>query len=147
MKYILAIAFVFVGFSTAHAATILDSNGVPMSQSATPSAASSVTCQIPKDIPGLFNYALCVLDSSVIPFLIGMGLILFLAGVVKFVGAGDNEEKRAAGREMMMFGIIALFVMVSVWGFVNILNNSIFGKNAEILSLPKKSATVFAPSN
>ncbi len=104
---------------------------------------SSAGCKTPKDIPSLFTYVLCVLDGSVVPFLIGLGLILFLVGVVKFVGAGDNEEKRQTGREMMIFGIIALFVMVSVWGFVNILSNSFFGNDSEIQSLPRKSTTIF----
>jgi hypothetical protein len=106
-------------------------------------SSSSRGCNTPTDIPGLFEYALCVLDSGVVPFLIGLGLILFLAGVVQFVAAGDNEEKRQGGRNMMIFGIISLFVMVSVWGFVNILSRSFFGGDSEIQSLPRKSSTVF----
>jgi hypothetical protein len=106
-------------------------------------AYSSGSCETPRDISGLFNYALCILDKSVIPFLIGLALILFLAGIVKFVSSGDNEEARQGGRNMMLFGIISLFVMVSVWGFVNILSRSFFGTDSEIQSLPKKSTTVF----
>jgi hypothetical protein len=96
-----------------------------------------------KNIGQLFTLAICTLDNTVIPFLVGIGLVIFLAGVVKFVGAGDNEEKRQGGRDMMIFGLIALFIMVSVWGFVNLLSNSIFGKNVEIQSLPAKSTTIF----
>lgn len=113
-----------------------------MNSTAEPSSRSGA-CNTPIDIPTLFEYALCVLDSGVVPFLIGLGLILFLAGVVKFVGAGDNEEKRQGGRNMMIFGIIGLFVMVSIWGFVNILSRSFFGNDSEIQSLPRKSTTVF----
>ncbi len=96
-----------------------------------------------ENINELFTLALCTLDDTVIPFLVGIGLVIFLAGVVKFVGAGDNEEKRQGGRDMMIFGLIALFVMVSAWGFVNIISQSIFGENAEIQSLPSKSTTIF----
>ncbi|MDB5204596.1 MAG: hypothetical protein JWP09_624 [Candidatus Taylorbacteria bacterium] len=110
---------------------------------ATARAAASGSCHIPTDIGSLFTYALCLLDSAVVPFLIGLGLILFLAGVIKFVSSGDNEEARQGGRNMMLFGIISLFVMVSIWGFVNILSKSFFGTDSEIQSLPKKSATVF----
>lgn len=102
-------------------------------------------CHIPTNIGELFTYALCILDSAVVPFLIGLGLILFLAGVLKFVSSGDNEEARQGGRNMMMFGIISLFVMVSIWGFVNILSRSFFGTDSEIQSLPKKSPNVFKP--
>ena len=66
--------------------------------------------------------------SGLIPVLILVGVVTFLSGILKYLGAGDNEEKRAAGRQVMMFGIVVLFVMVSYWGFVNILTNSFFGK-------------------
>ncbi len=116
--------------------TINPSNGSQVST-------SFGSCSLPTDIGSLFNYVLCLLDKSVVPFLIGLGLVLFLAGVLKFVSAGDNEEARQGGRNMMMFGIVSLFVMVSIWGFVNILSRSFFGTDSEIQSLPKKSPTVF----
>jgi hypothetical protein len=106
-------------------------------------AAGSNSCDIPRDISGLFTVALCILDGAVIPFLVGLALVLFIAGVVRFVSAGDNEEKRQGGREMMLFGIISLFVMLSVWGFVNILSNTFFGKNSRIVGAPEKSNQVF----
>lgn len=85
---------------------------------------SSSSCTPPKDIAALFDYARCVISNSIIPFIIGLGVLIFLIGVVQYVASGDNEEKREASRNMMIYGIIAIFVMVSVWGFVNILVKS-----------------------
>src|SRR3989344_630754 len=65
--------------------------------------------------------------NQLIPFIISIGLLVFLIGVVQYVSAGGDEEKRTAARGMIIFGIIALFVMVSVWGFVNILGRTFFG--------------------
>ncbi len=70
--------------------------------------------------------------SQLIYLVIGVGVLLFLIGVLQFVTAGGDEEKREAGRNMMVFGIIALFVMTAVWGFVNILGQTIFGENANV---------------
>ena len=53
--------------------------------------------------------------------IITLGLVYFLWGVSKFVGAGGDESSRTEGRQMMIHGIIALFVMVSVWGLVQII--------------------------
>ncbi len=110
------------------------------------SSSNSSTCTTgaKKDLTEIFTYLLCVMDEGIIPVLISIGLIIFLAGVVKFVTAGDNEEKRQGGRQMMIFGIIALFVMVAVWGFVNLLSNTIFGKNSELQTMPKKSSSFYA---
>lgn len=77
-----------------------------------------------------FDAALNTITSWIdrlIPLVISIALILFLIGIVQFVTAGGDEEKRAAARGMIIFGIIALFVMVSVWGFVNILSRTFFG--------------------
>lgn len=45
-------------------------------------------------------------------------------GLVKYVKNGDNEEKRASGRMLMIYGIVGLFFMVSVWGILKIFVSS-----------------------
>ncbi len=76
------------------------------------------------------------LINALIPVVIGVGLLLFLIGVVQYVTAGGDEEKRAAARGMIIFGIIALFVMTAVWGFVKILGATIFGANGPEVKIP-----------
>ena len=97
----------------------------------TPPAQDSL-CSIPKTIQELFVYATCFLNMGLIPFIISLGLIIFLIGVMGYVRSGDNEEKRKMGRDLMLFGIVALFVMVGVWGFVRILYSTFIGGNFEI---------------
>ena len=82
--------------------------------------------------------------SQLIYLVIGVGVLLFLIGVLQFVTAGGDEEKREAGRNMMVFGIIALFVMTAVWGFVNILGSTVFGPDANV-SRPGGIPTVPTP--
>lgn len=38
-----------------------------------------------------------------------------------------NEEKREEAKKTIMYGVIGLFVMVSIWGFVNILQGTFSG--------------------
>jgi hypothetical protein len=63
------------------------------------------------------------LVDQAIPLLIGLGVLFFLWGLVKFVLAAGNEEAKEEGKRIMIWGIVALFVMVSVWGLVGILQN------------------------
>jgi len=72
------------------------------------------------------TYALAV------PVLVAIGVVTFLAGVIRFVGAGDNEEMRQSGQKVMVYGVIVLFVMVAYWGFVKILSRSFFGENPKL---------------
>ncbi len=62
--------------------------------------------------------------NYIIPFLIAVAVVIFLVGVVKYISAAGDEEKRKSGRETMMWGIVGLFVMVAVWGLVNIIWNT-----------------------
>ena len=80
--------------------------------------------------------------DKLIPLIISVALVLFLIGIVQYVTAGGDEEKRSAARGMIIFGIIALFVMVSVWGFVKVLSTT-FGITYGIPSLPPESTKVF----
>ncbi len=72
---------------------------------------------------GLLNQANDLINR-LIPFVIALTVLIFLWGVFKFVISGGDSEKRKEAQGYMIWGIIALFVMVSVWGLVNILVRS-----------------------
>lgn len=58
--------------------------------------------------------------NAVVPLLIALGIVYFVWGVVSYVIASDEEAKKS-GRDRIIYGIIGLAVIVSVWGLVNIL--------------------------
>ena len=64
------------------------------------------------------------IGTNVIPFLIGIGVFIIILGIINYIRQGDNEEKRAEGRRFIVWGVISVFMMLSIWGFVNILVNS-----------------------
>jgi len=59
--------------------------------------------------------------NAIIPVLVILALIYFIYGVVKYMLSQDDESGKSAARSVMINGIIALFVIVSVWGLVNVL--------------------------
>lgn len=61
------------------------------------------------------------LVNNVIPILLIVGTVVFLWGVILYLTAGADEEKRANARSLMIYGLVGLFVMVAVWGIVNVL--------------------------
>jgi len=64
--------------------------------------------------------------NDLVLILIGIGLLLFIFGLVKYVSAGGDEDKVKEAKSFIIFGIIALFVMFSVWGLVNLLSDTFF---------------------
>lgn len=60
-----------------------------------------------------------------IPIIMTLALLYFFWGLAQYIlGGSVDEEKRAAGRNIMIYGIIALFVMAAVWGLVRVLGNT-----------------------
>jgi hypothetical protein len=97
-----------------------------------PNMVFAVSCTKPKTANEVFTCFSVDMVSNFIPVLLIVAVVTFLAGVVRFVGAGDNEEKRSSGRQVMIYGIIVLFVMVSLWGFVGIISKTFLGENKDI---------------
>lgn len=75
------------------------------------------------------------LINSIIPLLIGLGLILFIWGIVQYV-IGDSEEAKTKGRDHMIWGIIGFTVIVSVWGIVNFVVNTFLPDGAQSIAVP-----------
>lgn len=104
---------------------------------AVPTFAAATDCNGSSQIQSLHVFFTCWVIGNMlkyIPDLILVALVVFLAGVVKYVASGDNEEARQAGRQVMIYGIIILFVMVGVNGIVALIYHSFFP--GETVSLP-----------
>ena len=69
----------------------------------------------------IINKVILQIINPLIPVLIGIGLIVFFWGIIQFVLNADSEEKRATGKQHMIWGIIGMFIMVSVWGIIYLL--------------------------
>ncbi len=64
------------------------------------------------------------IDTAVIPLIIGLAVVFFLIGVMKFVRGAGEQKARDEGKALMLWGIVGLAVMLSVWGLVAILTNT-----------------------
>ncbi len=56
--------------------------------------------------------------TYLVVIVIALAMLAFLWGIIQYITAGADEEKRAGARNYILYGIIGLFVMVSVWGLV-----------------------------
>lgn len=63
-----------------------------------------------------------LLNTVVVPVIFAFAFAAFVWGVVNyfFLNGGD-ETKRTEGRQFVLWGIIGMVVLFSVWGFVNIM--------------------------
>lgn len=88
----------------------------------------------------LINFFTCTLMNAVVPLLMGLAMVGFIYGVIKYFLNPDNEEKRKGGKTFMLWGIITLFVLVSIWALVGLFTNTFLpsGSKTVIPALPEK---------
>lgn len=73
----------------------------------------------PTDFRSFVNIFVDLIRTA-IPVIFGLALLVFLWGLAKFifrVGGGD-EKAVSEGKNLMIWGLIALFIMISLWGIL-----------------------------
>ena len=56
----------------------------------------------------------------------GIAVLVFFWGLTKFILAAGSEVDKEKGKNLMIWGTIALFVMVSIWGIIYFIGNELF---------------------
>ena len=74
----------------------------------------------PTELAGFISYIGDVLNR-VIPVLIALALVVFFWGLVQYI------RTHKGGKDIMIAGLVGLFIMVSVWGIIRLAQNTIFG--------------------
>jgi hypothetical protein len=61
--------------------------------------------------------------NIVIPIVFAIALLVFFWGLVKFLLGGAEDKTQA--KNLMIWGVVALFVMAAVWGLVRFIENAV----------------------
>lgn len=75
-------------------------------------------------VKGLLNAFRGILDS-LIPVIFGLALIFFFWGTAQFILNAGNEKLREDGKKRMLWGFIAIFVFVSIYGILKFVGDTI----------------------
>jgi hypothetical protein len=76
----------------------------------------------------LIDFFTCFIGRTIVPLIFAIALVVFLWGVIKFMQAKESSEKEE-GRQFMIWGIIALTVMISIWGLTSVLGGTFHVNN------------------
>jgi uncharacterized membrane protein YidH (DUF202 family) len=80
----------------------------------------------------VINYVTCLIAKSVVPLIFTLAVVSFIWGVVQYVINNEEEAKKEKAKSFMIWGIIALTVMVSIWGIVSIVGGT-FGIDTSVI--------------
>jgi predicted PurR-regulated permease PerM len=66
-----------------------------------------------------------VIINPLIVLLFALAVVYFLYGLTKYLLAPDNEEMRKTNKQHMLWGIFGMFIMIAVFGILNLLLKTI----------------------
>ncbi len=113
---------------------------VPSLVPTTTAAQAGAGCTIGTGIQGAMGFVTCIIQNSVIPLMFALAIAFFIWGLIQYLILGAGEEaKRTQGRQHMIWGIIALAVMLGVWSLVGIVTSTFSGSEIRVLPGVKPS--------
>lgn len=91
---------------------------------------AAVFAQTPSNLTSLIAWAGDILNR-VIPVLIAFALVVFFWGLVQYI------RTHKGGKDIMIAGLVGLFIMTSVWGIIRLAQNTFGVNNSAPVSVPQ----------
>lgn len=77
-------------------------------------------------------------NSTLIPFIIGIGFLAFVFGMfLYFIAGGANDESREKGRKLMINATLGFVVIIIFFGIINLLTTSTGLEGESIKYIPE----------
>lgn len=88
-------------------------------------------------LQGSLNSIRSLIETTLIPLVFGLALLMFLWGMFRFfIYGGHDEEERGKGKSLMVWAVIAFVLMVSIWGVVRLISSGLGLTNTAPPSIP-----------
>lgn len=76
------------------------------------------------------------LVTALIPIVMGLAVLVFFWGLVKYISSTSDESSKLDGKNLMIWGMIALFVMVALWGILGWFQDQLGLEGTVVTSAP-----------
>ena len=85
----------------------------------------------------LLQSILTFANTVLIPFIIGIGFLVFVWGMFQyFIAGGANDEAKEKGKSLMIYATLGFVLIIIFWGVVNLLTQSIGLGGATVANTP-----------
>jgi hypothetical protein len=76
----------------------------------------------------IFRFIIPLINLTLVVVL-ALALLVFLKGLASFIAKSGDAKSHAEGKNLMIWGLVGLFVMVSVFGIVRLLRDDFGFRN------------------
>ncbi|HUD02999.1 MAG TPA: hypothetical protein VMR46_03255 [Candidatus Paceibacterota bacterium] len=59
--------------------------------------------------------------------LVALAVVVFFMGLVRYIRESGDAKGHAEAKERIMWSLIAIFILVSIWGILTVMNTAFFG--------------------
>ena len=64
-------------------------------------------------------------NGVLIPFILGIGFLMFVWGMFRyFIAGGANDEAKEQGKSLMIYATLGFVLIIVFWGVINLLTSS-----------------------
>lgn len=82
-------------------------------------------------------------NNVLIPFILGIGFLVFVWGMFQFfIVGGANDEAKAKGKSLMIYATLGFVLILIFWGIIQLLATSTGFNNQNIDNLVPKVKTI-----
>lgn len=72
----------------------------------------------------LMIYLHGLINNTLIPLFIAMALLYTIYATVGFIASSEDSKNKEEKKQQIFWGIMGLFVIVSIWGILSIIGNT-----------------------
>ena len=62
-----------------------------------------------------------IILNPLILLMFGVALVVMIYGIIEFLSNSDNEESKEKGKQHMLWGLIGMAIMISVFGIMHLI--------------------------
>jgi lysylphosphatidylglycerol synthetase-like protein (DUF2156 family) len=84
-----------------------------------------------KSVLTLIHKINTVIVNPLILLMFAAAVLVFLYGVFEYVKDSDSEDARSTGRNHILWGVVGMFIMISVFSIMDIIMNTIGANPSE----------------
>ena len=86
----------------------------------------------------LLQNILTFTNTVLIPFIIGIGFLVFVWGMFQFfIAGGSNDEAKEKGKSLMIYATLGFVLIIVFWGIINLLSSSTGLAGQSVNTIPK----------
>lgn len=86
----------------------------------------------------LLKNILAFTNTVLIPFIIGIGFLVFVWGMFQFfIVGGSNDDAKEKGKSLMIYATLGFVLIIVFWGIVNLITQSTGLDKQNLNNIPK----------